>query len=59
MERVFLTIADFSKGYGCKRTKIYELINSGDLQIAKIGRRTLITAESAAAFAKRAMLGGE
>jgi hypothetical protein len=59
MDRVFLSIANFSEAYGCRRTKIYELINSGDLQTAKIGRRTLITVESATAFAKRVTVGGE
>ena len=28
------------------RTKIYELINEGKLDVIKIGRRTLVTAES-------------
>lgn len=36
------------------RTKIYELIRSGDLKALKIGRRTLISMASIHALAKRA-----
>ena len=28
------------------RTRVYQLINSGDLKVTRIGRRTLVRAES-------------
>lgn len=59
MEKVFLTITEFRQRYGCGKTKTYQLINSGELKKAKVGRRTLITAESASAFADRCVIGGQ
>lgn len=38
---------------GIARTRVYELINSGDLQAVKLGRRTLITRESIDALVER------
>lgn len=38
---------------GVSRTRVYDLIKSGDLQAVKIGRRTLITHESIEALVAR------
>jgi hypothetical protein len=35
---------------GCGTTKLYELINSGNLEARRLGHRTYITAESLEAF---------
>ena len=40
-------ICDFCKASGLGRTTAYELIRSGRLSVIRIGRRTIITAESA------------
>lgn len=36
--------------FGIGRTKLYELIQRGDIEAIKLGRRTLIRTESARAF---------
>ncbi|RIX32191.1 helix-turn-helix domain-containing protein [Sphingomonas edaphi] len=36
--------------FGIGRTKLYELIQSGEIEAIKLGRRTLIRAESARSF---------
>jgi excisionase family DNA binding protein len=46
-EVVALTVKGFRRVYGVGHTKVYELINRGQIRIAKAGRRTLIDAESA------------
>ncbi|MBS46954.1 MAG: excisionase [Sphingobium sp.] len=58
-EPVLISIAEFCRLYGICRTKTYALISAGQIEKAKIGSRTLITTESAKAFAKRAIVGGE
>ena len=45
-----LSIADAVHRFGIGRTKLYELISSGEVDAVKLGRRTLIRAESARAF---------
>ncbi|MDB5714183.1 MAG: hypothetical protein JWO15_1580 [Sphingomonadales bacterium] len=52
------TIANFCRTYDVGKTTTYKLIKEGDLQTFKIGRRTLITADSAAALAKQPTSGG-
>lgn len=49
------TANDGVRGYlgGIARTRVYALINSGDLQAVKMGRRTLITRASAEALVDR------
>ena len=37
----------------CGRTMVYNLANSGDLQLVKIGRRSLVSAESLTAYVAR------
>ena len=49
MDKRNYTIPEYGEVYGPKRSKTYELIGHGELQIIKIGTRTYITAESAEA----------
>lgn len=46
MEILLVSIPDAEKALSVKRTTIYELMRSGQLDTRKIGRRRLITAES-------------
>lgn len=46
MENITVSVNDAAKALSLGRSKIYELICSGDLKIVKIGRRTLITVTS-------------
>lgn len=46
----FLTIEEFRAWSRLGRTKIYELLASGDLKAIKVGRRTLISGEAAQAW---------
>lgn len=48
-----LRFDQFLKRYGLGRTKAYELVNSGDLPIVKLGNRTLVRIEDAEALLKR------
>jgi hypothetical protein len=48
-----LRFDEFLKRYGLGRTKAYELVNSGDLPIVKLGGRTLVRVEDAEALLKR------
>ena len=41
------TIKGFCAAYGVGRTKAYELIAKGKLEVRKVGTRTLITEDSA------------
>lgn len=45
-----ISFPEFTTTYGIHKTKICALINSGALDIKKVGRRTLITTESAEAW---------
>ena len=47
-----VSIADATALLGIGRSTAYRLIDSGDLQTRKCGRRTLVTMESIQAFAK-------
>lgn len=53
MQAVLHPIKRFCDVYGVGRTKTYELINSGDLETVRVGRKRLITDASA----RRALLG--
>ena len=46
MDQVTVSVVDTAKLLGLSRSKIYELIHSGDLRIVKIGRRTLVSVAS-------------
>jgi excisionase family DNA binding protein len=43
-------IDDFCRAYGIGRTTVYALLKNGTLRSIKIGRRRLITADSAEAL---------
>jgi excisionase family DNA binding protein len=46
-------IDDFAQCFGISRRTVWELIARGEIEALKIGRRTLITAESAEAWRSR------
>lgn len=48
-----LTIARAVALFGIGRTKLYALIQDGEIEAFKIGRRTLVRADSARAFIDR------
>lgn len=54
MERVLVTIDEAAEALGVGRTTIYLLMKQQNLQQAKIGRRSLITAKSVRAYATKA-----
>lgn len=45
-----VSIGEAVRLFGIGRTKLYELIQRGDIEAIKLGRRTLIRANSARAF---------
>jgi hypothetical protein len=47
-----MTISEFLSWSRMGRTKIYELLGSGELAAIKIGRRTFITSDAAEAWFK-------
>jgi excisionase family DNA binding protein len=47
-----LTINQFRQKYSVGRTKIYELINAGELRAVKVGTRTLILKADAERWAQ-------
>lgn len=53
MTPIVVSITDASKALSLGRSKIYELIHSGDLAIIKIGRRTLVSMKSIEALASK------
>ncbi|WP_395337549.1 helix-turn-helix domain-containing protein [Novosphingobium sp. BL-8H] len=50
MEQISVRISDAVRLTGLSRTKIYQLISHGDLEVAKIGRSTVIIASSLREF---------
>lgn len=46
MEPILISVNDAARTLSLGRTSIYELINQGQLEIVKIGRRTLVRVES-------------
>lgn len=46
MEALLVSIKDAGHALSIGRTSVYALINSGELDTRKMGRRRLITAES-------------
>jgi excisionase family DNA binding protein len=48
--RGMLTVTEFCARYGVGRTRLYELMKSGELDSRVFGRRRLITLESALAW---------
>lgn len=58
MDPINLSIIDAARALGVGRSKLYELINAGQLDTVKLGTRTLVRVTSIRAFsdslAKRA-----
>ena len=48
-----VTVAEAIERFGIARTKLYESIRAGEIEAFKLGRRTLIRAESVRAFIDR------
>ena len=46
METIAASVNETARSLGLGRTKVYELINDGKLTTIKIGRRTLVKADS-------------
>lgn len=46
MTPLLISINDTAKALGLGRSKIYQLIQAGDLSVIKIGRRTLVSMQS-------------
>lgn len=44
------SVEEWRAMYGLGRNSVYNLINSGRLKTAKVGRRRIVTAEADAAF---------
>lgn len=53
MEQIAVSIAEAARTIGIGRTKIYELINEGELSRLKVGRRTLVTVHSISGLVER------
>lgn len=53
MEQLLLTISDAQRIMPIGRTKMYELINTGEVQRVKIGRKPFLTAKSVHAYIER------
>lgn len=50
VDPINLSIIDSARLLGIKRSKLYELINAGHLETAKLGTRTLVRVASIKAF---------
>ncbi|OYX49160.1 MAG: excisionase [Sphingomonas sp. 32-66-10] len=57
LEPISVRIADAIRLTGIRRSKLYELIASGDLETVKIGRCTLVPVASLLALIERARQG--
>jgi excisionase family DNA binding protein len=53
MNRLSLSVPEAARAIGIGRTTTQRLINSGDLEVVKIGRRTLVTTASLEALLQR------
>lgn len=58
MEKLAYSIKEAGYTLSLGTTKIYELINDGQLEVVKLGRKTLITSASIIALIERATIGG-
>ena len=56
MSIAMMSVAQFCRFAQLGKTTTYKLINEGQLDVAKIGRRTLITAESARALIEQSLV---
>ncbi|MFI8776516.1 helix-turn-helix domain-containing protein [Brachybacterium paraconglomeratum] len=50
METLLVSVEDAARAIGGSRSTVYRLIDSGDLERVKIGRRALVTTESVRAY---------
>lgn len=55
MSQIALSIADVCRALSIGRTTAYELINGGELETLKLGRRTLVTVRSVEALFERSL----
>ncbi|WP_454798644.1 helix-turn-helix domain-containing protein [Novosphingobium lindaniclasticum] len=46
MEQISVRISDAVRLTGLSRTRIYQMISCGDLEVAKVGRSTVVIASS-------------
>ena len=53
MERILLSVNELSECLGIGRDKVYDILKSSDLEVVRLGRRTLITRRSVDAFIDR------
>jgi excisionase family DNA binding protein len=53
MNRLSLSVSDAARAIGIGKTTTQRLINSGDLEVVRIGRRTLVTTASIEALLQR------
>ena len=53
MNSYSLSINDTARAIGIGRTKLYQLINDGELEAVKIGRRTLVKTASIQSLLER------
>ncbi|RPF72462.1 helix-turn-helix domain-containing protein [Aurantiacibacter spongiae] len=53
VEPICVRVNDAARMIGIGRTKLYELIASGEIETLKIGRATRVTTASLHAFARR------
>lgn len=59
VERAAWRVKEFMEAYGIGRTKLYSLINSGQLRVLKSGRVTLIPRSSIEAWHERSEAEGD
>lgn len=59
MKPTFISVKDLCSMLGIGRTKAYELLGSGSIQSAHIGRRRMVSRRSAKEFADAAFQHGE
>ena len=53
MEPLFVSISEAAKALSLGRTSVYELINAGELDTRKMGRRRLVTVASIKRLAEK------
>ncbi|MBB5716607.1 helix-turn-helix domain-containing protein [Sphingomonas aerophila] len=56
MQRFSVSIDEAARAIGIGRTKLYELINSGSLDVIRIGSRTLVKVPSIEAMLQRSVV---
>ena len=56
MQPIFISVTETALVLGLGRTKIYQLLNSGDLNSTRIGGRRLVEFASAERFARESLV---